>query len=158
MGLIWFVLAMQVAHAETIDLSYQAVMHVHTSHAAPVLDQANHVLGIAAFRGIAIFADGDIAVHRYDGWFDLTNGSGEFHCHALWRFEDGSEIKAAYEGRARQANTGDIEVEAKLHDVSGTGRFVNASGEGGFAGRRLEPIDKGGSTYLNGRLTLETPR
>lgn len=155
LGLIWAVLTIQGAHAETITLSYQAVMHVNASHGAPVLDQPNHIVGIAAFRGIAIFSEDEIAVHRYDGWFDLENGSGKFHGYALWRFEDGSEIKAAYEGDARRASTGDFEVEAKLHDFSGTGRFAGASGEGEFAGRRLEPVDKGGSTYLKGAFTLD---
>ncbi|MCG8696261.1 MAG: hypothetical protein MI806_34010 [Minwuiales bacterium] len=157
LGLIWAVLTIQGAHAETVTLSYQAVMHVHASHGAPVLDQPNHIVGIAAFRGIAIFSEDDIAVHRYDGWFDLENGSGKFHGYALWRFEDGSEIKAAYDGDARRASNGNFEVEAGLHSVSGTGRFAKATGDGTFSGRRLEPIDKGGSTYLTGTLTLDLP-
>jgi len=157
LAVLWIVLTAYGARAETIELSYQAVMQVHASHAAPVLDQPHHVVGIAAFRGIAVFSEGEIAVHRYDGWFDLENGSGRFHGYALWRFDDGAEIRAAYDGKASRAGTGKVEVEAKFHGVSGTGRFAGASGEGSFAGRRLEPVDRGGSTYLNGTLTLDLP-
>ena len=143
--------------AEDIELTYQAVMHVHESHAAPVLDNADHVVGIGEFRGIAIFGDGEVTVHRYDGWFDLTDGTGNFHGYALWQFDDGSEIRASYEGSARRFGADLIGVEAKFHDFSGTGRFAGVTGIGDFSGRRLEPIDKGGSTYLRGDLTLTLP-
>lgn len=145
------------AHAETVEFSYQAVMHIHATHAATVLDDENHVVGIGEFRGIAIFDDGEITVHRYDGWFDLTDGSGKFHGYALWRFEDGSEIRASYDGAARKFGDNFIGVEAKFQDFSGSGRFAGVSGVGEFAGQRLEPIDKGGSTYLRGDLTLTLP-
>ncbi len=155
--LVLAMMAMHTAQAETIELSYQAVTHVRESHAAPVLGREDHVVGIAAFRGIAIFAGGDIAVHRYDGWFDLTDGSGPFHGYALWRFDDGSELTAAYEGEARNIGAEGFHVEARIHGVTGTGRFAGASGDGGFSGRRLDPIDKGGSAYLNGTLSLTLP-
>lgn len=145
------------AAAKTVDHTYQAVMHIQKSHAPPVLDDSAHVLGVAAFRGLAIFTENDIAVHRYEGWFELTAGSGRFHGYALWTFEDGSELRADYSGTASNPGSGGFEVEAQFQNFSGTGRFKTVSGEGGFTGRRLDPIDKGGSTYLNGLLKLTVP-
>ena len=157
LGLALFFVLAHSARAGTIEHAYQAVMHVRDFHALSVLDRSGHVVGIAAFRGLAIFASGEVAVHRYEGWFDLIAGSGRFHGYALWRFEDGSEIRAAYEGSARNVGAEGFEVKARVHDVSGTGRFADASGEGAFQGRRLEPIDQGGSTYLTGTLRLNLP-
>ena len=136
------------------EMSYRAAMPVRKSHALPVLGRAAHVIGIGAFEGQADFADGQIATHRYEGWFDLLDGSGRFHGYALWRFEDGSEIRAAYDGAARKAEAGGFAVSARLQDLSGTGRFADASGDGGFQGRRVEPIEQGGSTHLTGTLNL----
>lgn len=132
-------------------------MHVRSSHADPVLDEVDHVVGIAEFGGIAILTDGRIVLHRYDGWFDVKRGSGPFHGYALWRFDDGSELQAAYSGEAREITGNDFDVEARFRDFSGTGRFAGAAGEGKFAGRRLEPIEEGGSTYLRGTLILTLP-
>lgn len=146
-----------LALAETADHSYEAVMHVRSTHALPILDDPSHVVGIAEFRGLAIFEGGDVTIHRYDGWFDLKNGSGSFHGYALWRFEDGSEIRAPYSGTARPDGAEGVRVEAVFESISGTGRFEGATGSGGFQGRRLDAIDKGGSTYLSGRLTITTP-
>lgn len=136
------------------ELSYRATMHVRESHALPVLGRATHVIGIGAFEGQADFADGQVASHRYEGWFDLVHGSGRFHGYALWRFEDGSEIRAAYDGAARNAGAGSFAVTARFRDLSGTGRFADAAGDGGFQGHRVEPIEQGGSTHLTGTLNL----
>ena len=150
-------LIVQPAGAADLDLSYQAVMHIRASEAAPVLDNPDHLVGIGAFRGLAILADGEIVRHRYDGWFDLTQGSGKFHGYALWRFADGSELRAAYDGEARRSDKEAVEVAARFREFSGTGRFAGVSGEGGFAGRRYDPIDQGGATYLKGSLSLSLP-
>jgi hypothetical protein len=141
-----------------ITRSYHAVMHVRDAHAKPVLNRPDHVVGIGAFRGLAIFKDGAVAVHRYQGWFDLTNGSGKFHGYALWRYEDGSELRAAYDGSARKSNSNEFQVKARFHHFEGTGRYAGVSGEGSFEGKRFEPIDKGGSTLLNGVLILTMPK
>ncbi|WP_136659835.1 hypothetical protein [Nitratireductor sp. XY-223] len=143
--------------AETLSLDYQAVMHVRSSTAVPVLDDAAHLVGIAEFRGLAIFADGTVAVHRYDGWFDLEEGSGKFHGYALWTFSDGSELRAPYSGAATATGDGGVAVEATFEGFTGSGRFAEATGTGEFSGRRLDAIDKGGSTYLDGKLAITTP-
>ncbi|MEX3006894.1 hypothetical protein [Hoeflea sp. TYP-13] len=145
------------AHAATAEREYEAVMHVRSSQAMPILDDKSHIVGIAEFRGLAIFPEGEVAVHRYDGWFDLTNGTGTFHGYALWTFEDGSELRAPYSGTARSTGPDGIEVEARFEELTGTGRFEGATGSGGFSGRRLDAIDKGGSTYLKGKLSITLP-
>lgn len=52
------------ATAEPITLSYQAITHIRSAHSTPVLDAPNQIIGIAAFRGLAIFPKQQIAVHR----------------------------------------------------------------------------------------------
>jgi len=136
------------------ELRYRAVMQVRESHALPVLDRSAHVIGIGAFEGPATFADGEVATHRYQGCFDLVDGSGRFHGYALWRFADGSEIRAAYDGEARQDGAERVAVSARLRDLSGSGRFAEASGDGGFEGHRVEPIEQGGGTHLTGTINL----
>ena len=145
------------AHAETLDLTYRAVMHVRESEARPVLDDPTHLIGTAKFRGLAIFGENEAVPHRYEGWFDFVKGSGPFHGYALWTFADGAELRAAYEGRAQSGSDGASVVSATLHSFTGTGRFEGVAGSGDFAGRRLEAIDVGGSTYLSGHLSLIVP-
>ena len=131
--------------------------HVASSQAEPVLDDQAHLVGVAAFRGLAIFPDAVVAVHRYDGWFDLDGGSGDYRGYALWRFDDGSEIRAEYGGTVKELAGSDFEIEATIQVTSGTGRFAGATGKGTFTGPRIEPIEVGGSTYLKGTLTLLLP-
>ena len=162
MKVIWTVvmlciLAAAPGYGASVKRSYQAVMHVRDSQASPVLDRPDHIIGTGAFRGLAIFGNGEVAVHRYEGWFDLTKGSGRFQGYALWRYEDGSELRAAYDGSASNTGNNVFRVRARFHSFEGAGRYSGVSGEGSFEGRRFEPIDKGGSTLLNGTLMLELP-
>ena len=145
------------ASADPVERDYQAVMHVRSSHAILVLDSPSHVVGIGEFRGVAIFDDDEVAVHRYDGWFDLIDGEGSFHGYALWHFDDGSEIRAPYTGTASNISEHGVEVVATFDDFTGTGRFEGVTGEGSFKGERLEPIDVGGATVLNGTIVLNLP-
>ena len=110
-----------------------------------------------AFKGLAIFPGGEVAAHRYEGWFDLKDGSGRFFGYARWQFDDGSTIWAEYDGTVRMVTSTNFRIEAKLYDISGTGHFAGASGEGKFQGRRVESIESGGSTYLTGQLRLDLP-
>jgi hypothetical protein len=149
-------LPVSVAVAEEVKLTYQAVMHVHKSRITPVLDNKKHVIGVGTFRGLALFPDEEPALHRYDGWFDLNEGSGPFHGYALWTFADGATLSARYDGKVEMVEGDDAEVSATFHDFSGTGRFENVQGEGSFSGRRYESIQNGGATHLNGTLALRT--
>ena len=153
--LLLFLAATTPSRAEEITLDYQAVMHVRSSDSFPVLDDKSHIIGIAQFRGLAIFPGDNVVVHRYEGWFDLVRGSGKFHGHAMWTFDDGAILEAAYDGQARASEDGSISVSATFHDFTGTGRFGNVSGSGSFSGRRLDDFKHGGSTYVKGRLVLQ---
>lgn len=143
------------ANAADLKLSYQAVMHINKSRAAPVLDDKTHVIGIGAFRGIAIFPGEEPVQHRYDGWFDLQEGSGQFHGYALWTFADGSTLRASYMGQVELIAGDDAEVAAQFQNFTGTGSFQQVQGQGSFAGRRFEAIKQGGTTYLKGELSLQ---
>lgn len=155
-ALLLLSLPVSAAWAEEMTLAYQAVMHAQKSRAAPVLDNKKHQIGIAQFRGIAIFQDEQTALHRYDGWFDLTEGSGPFEGYAQWTFADGSTLSARYDGKVGMVASDDSEVSATFHDFTGTGRFEQVQGTGGFTGRRYEALKYGGTTYLKGSLTLQT--
>lgn len=152
--LVIFWVAAGAASAQMVERNYQAMMQVRQSHAFPVLDDADHLVGVAEFRGLAIFDNGEVAVHRYVGWFDMTKGSGEFSGYALWTFDDGSSLRAPYSGSANDIGPTNFGISANVRDITGTGRYEGASGSGTFAGRRLEPIDVGGSTYLLGTLSI----
>lgn len=146
-----------VGRADSLELDYEAVMHVRETHSIQVLDDPEHLLGVAVFRGLAIFPDDEVAVHRYEGWFDLTSGSGRYHGYASWRFPDGSELRASYEGTIEKASDERFDVRATIQDVEGTMRFEDATGTGTFEGRRIEPLDLGGATFLNGSLDIDLP-
>ncbi|WP_172298456.1 hypothetical protein [Pseudoruegeria sp. HB172150] len=150
-------LAPLAVQAEQLEMSYEAVMHTAEVQTIEILDDPAHHVGIAKFRGIALFEAEKPIVHRYEGWFDLVDGSGAFHGHALWDFGDGSEIRAAYEGHAEATSDGGVTVSAEIHDFSGTGRFEGATGEGSFAGERIDTLEAGGGTYITGVLNLTTP-
>lgn len=78
-----------VAHAAEQELGYHLVVHVTDLQSLPVPRQDGHLVGNAAFDGIAIFDDGRIANHQYTGSFDFFDGEGTFRGYALWVFEDG---------------------------------------------------------------------
>lgn len=143
-----------LARAADQVLSFQAVTHTSEVHALPAPGEAAHQFGIAAFRGLAIFDDGRIAQHRYGGHFDFTDGAGRFAGSALWRFEDGSELRAGYAGEATASQDGGIAFTATYGEVTGTGGYAGVRGEGGFAGRRIDLLEDGGDTYFRGTLTL----
>lgn len=154
---LWMMLAAGAASAEDMELDYQAVMHVRSSNAIAVLDDSDHLVGTAVFRGLAVFTGGEVAVHRYEGWFDLKSGSGPFHGYALFAFQDGSTLRAAYDGTAQAVQPEGVTVNATFREFTGTGRFEAVRGTGKFSGRRFDAIDHGGSTYLRGTLTLSIP-
>jgi hypothetical protein len=152
---IWLCLT-GAALAGSSQLAYQAVVHLTQEHHIDVTSRERHRVGIAAFRGIAIFADGELADYRYDGTYDFQAGSGSFHGYAIWRFEDGSEIRSTYSGKAETSGEG-ITFSGAHQVLSGSGRFEEATGTGAFQGRRIDAFEDGGDTYWSGELSLQTP-
>ena len=56
-----------------------------------------------------------------------------------------------------QTSTSHVTVDARFHGFSGSGRYAGVTGEGTFEGRRLEPIDQGGTTHVTGTPSIEAP-
>lgn len=114
------------AAAADATLSYQAIVHATEVHDIPVEAEPGHAIGIAAFRGLAIFADGRIANHWYAGHFDFQEQSGPIAGHALWVFEDGSTLRASYAGEALAAQDGGITFTGRHSEMTGTGAYAGA--------------------------------
>ena len=146
-------LAAWTAGAAERELSWRAAVHAVEEHELPVPGAENHVLGVAAFQGLAFFAGGEVASHRYTGTLDFTDGSGSITGYAIWVFEDGATLRARYQGEATAAGEG-ITFKGSYSEVTGEGRFAGATGTGSFEGRRLDPFADGGDTGLDGRLEL----
>jgi hypothetical protein len=146
--------AASAGKAEEQVLEFQAVAHTTAVHSLPVLGRDGHEVGVAAFRGLAIFPGDRIANHWYSGSFDFVKGSGRISGYAQWQFDDGSRIEASYTGEAKAAADGGITFMAQYRDVVGTGRYAGLRGEGTFTGRRVDFLKQGGDTYFRGRLAL----
>lgn len=137
---------------DALVLPFQAVTHVERAETLEVLDDPAHVVGIPAFAGLAMFADGRVVPLRYAGWFDIRGGLGEFRGAARWQFADG-DLGAVYDGQIT-AQAGTFELAARLRDFAGTGRYAGVRGEGDFTGRRYAAVADGGTTHLAGTLRL----
>lgn len=140
-----------------MTLSYQAIVHTAEVHQIAVEGRPDHAIGIAAFRGLAIFDDGRIANHWYAGHFEFEKQSGPIAGQALWVFEDGSTLRASYAGKAIAADGGGISFTGQHSAIAGTGAYDRASGSGTFEGRRVDHLEDGGDTYYSGTLDLTVP-
>ena len=140
-----------------MTLSYQAIVHTTEVHQIAVEGRPDHAIGIAAFRGLAIFDDGRIANHWYAGHFEFEKQSGPIAGQALWVFEDGSTLRASYAGKAIAADGGGISFTGQHSAIAGTGAYDRASGSGTFEGRRVDHLEDGGDTYYSGTLDLTVP-
>ncbi len=154
-AIAWFALAL-AASAASSPITYQAVVHLTSEESIEVTADEKRRVGIAAFRGIAIFADGELADYRYEGTYDFRSGAGTFNGYAIWRFEDGSEIRATYSGEAVISGAG-IKFSGSHQIDGGSGRFAKADGTGKFTGRRIDAFEEGGDTYWSGTLALTSP-
>ena len=146
----------QAAVAEEQTLDYHLVVHAVDVQTLPATGISEHVVGIAAFRGLAIFDDGRIAGTQYAGHFDFVNGAGAFEGYQLWKFDDGSELRSTYVGEAVPAADGGITFSGEHSNVTGTGQYTGFVGEGTFTGRRVDLLTDGGDTYQRGSLTIRT--
>lgn len=143
-------------HAAEETLNYQLVVHLTDTHTIDAPLDDGHAIGVAAFRGLAIFDDGSIANHWYWGSFDFHDGSGRFEGYALWAFDDGSELRSSYSGEAEATERG-ITFEGRHEDITGTKTYADVEGEGQFTGERVDHLDEGGDTYQRGTLKLRRP-
>ncbi|MEM1343889.1 MAG: hypothetical protein AAGI34_04820 [Pseudomonadota bacterium] len=139
---------------ERVHLDYRAVMQLGRSEALPPFDEPGRCHGVAEYRGLALFPDNQVVMHRYQGRYDLTDGSGDFEGEAVWRFANGASITARYLGQARRG-TRSVTFDGHLERVEGTGNFAGVRGSGRFGGLRSEPVSSGGTTEVEGQLILD---
>ena len=101
----WLGIVALVSGAETsareLILEYDAVVHVTNVNAVSPPGAPARRVGVASFKGIAVFDGGRLANHRYAGHFDFKDGAGTFAGYAVWVFADGSTLRSAYAGEAR---------------------------------------------------------
>ncbi len=149
-----FAVWLQPADAFALDLEYKAVVHVTDEHHIDVPSEDKRRVGIAGFRGLAIFENGELANYRYQGTYDFLGAEGTFRGYALWQFEDGSQLRATYTGKAVGSGDG-IAFSGSHADVVGSGRFESMAGSGSFEGRRVDNLDDGGDTLWTGTLNMQ---
>lgn len=143
------------ARAEDQTLQYHAVVHATEVHTMSVPGQETHEIGVAGFRGLAIFEDGRIANHWYSGTLDFVEGSGRIEGYALWVFEDGARLHSRYSGTAKATAEGGITFEGRHADLTGSGAYAGVRGEGSFGGERINHLrGDEGDTYQRGVLKL----
>jgi hypothetical protein len=146
------------ARAEERTLEYRAVVHATEVHTTSVPGQEGHEVGVAAFRGLAIFDDGRIANHWYSGTLDFVEGSGPIEGYALWVFDDGARLRSRYSGTAKATAEGGITFEGRHAELTGSGAYAGVRGEGSFAGERINHLrGDEGDTYQRGVLKLSLP-
>lgn len=139
---------------EALTLDYHLVVHVTEVETVAAPGRPGTVVGIASFRGIAVFDDGRIAHHAYAGGFDFVDGAGDFHGYAQWVFADGSRLDSRYVGTAEPLDGGGITFTGTHAEVTGSGEFAGYTGKGSFKGRRIDLLVDDGETYQRGQLTL----
>jgi hypothetical protein len=140
--------------AEEKTLNYQAVLHSAESHSLAVPGTPEHMLGISAFRGLAIFEDGRIATVERSAQFDFIAGAGRFEGYSVWTFDDHSQIRSAYAGETDPTSHDNAKYAGQYNNLSGTGQYSGISGEGTLNGRRIGAIRDGSEAYERGTLTL----
>lgn len=141
-------------NASPLELKYKAVVHLTEEHHIDVPSEDKRRVGLAGFRGLAIFENGDLANYRYQGTYDFLGADGTFRGYALWQFSDGSQLRATYTGEAVGSGEG-ITFKGSHKNVVGSGRFQSMAGSGSFEGRRVDNLDDGGDTFWTGTLTLD---
>ena len=136
------------ASAADITLSYQAIVHATEVHDIPVEGLSGRAIGIAAFRGLAIFEDGRIANHWYAGHFDFHEQSGPYRRRGPVGIRGRLDGCArAMPGRPLAAKGGGITFTGRHSDVTGTGAYDGATGQRNLRGPPGRPLAERRDTY-----------
>lgn len=135
--------------ADGHELTFQLVVHSIDMKVVEAPDAKGHILGTGNFKGVAVFADGDIADKTFVFSFDETDGVGTGHGYSTYTFVDGSSITARFDDvSGGDSPGGDYEV------LSGTGRFEGATGTGWYKAAD-HPWD--GASFYDGAFSLDLP-
>lgn len=97
--------------------------------------------------------DGETVEVDMLGTVDYVNGSGPFGGFVTLTFPDGTLLSLRQDGEAQAAtDTSDAELGADLTVIGGTGRFLDASGDGEWTGYRDETL--GGAVRMEVELDI----
>ena len=120
--------------------SFQGTVRGQSS--ASVLDQANHMLGIAAVSGTQKTADDrwNNSSITYWGITDMVGGSGTQHGYFVDDHGAAGRDFGTFEGKVSSAG-GQFTVQGNWKYTGGTGDFTDLSGGGTFTTRMTSPTD-----------------
>jgi hypothetical protein len=108
----------------------------------PVGDTEGHFLSMGIRRGLAHFADGEVAV--FVNWWtvDVTKGHATAQGYALYTFEDKSTFAAKFEVAQQPGPQGLPSYKGTGKITKGTGRFEGIQGNVTIEGKNLVPYAK----------------
>ncbi len=155
--LLLFPLSTTAVDAQEKKLSWRAVTHNSEVQFIKVGDVDGHIMGVAKFRGLAFFDDGEVGGTGYTVSFDYTNGSGPFNGHATLAFKDGSKIWLTFEGNSVRGDDGITRFDGEYTPTFGEGSYKGVKGTGEFKGQRVTLMEGGGETYYDASLSLVLP-
>ena len=155
--LLLLLLPTTAVDAQDKKLSWRAVTHNNEVQFIKVGDVDGHIMGVAKFRGLAFFDDGEVGGTGYTVNFDYTNGSGPFNGHATLAFKDGSRIWLRFEGNSVKGDDGVTRFGGEYTPTFGEGTYEGVKGTGEFKGQRVSLMEGGGETYYDASLSLVLP-
>ena len=137
------------AFADGHELTFRLVTHTIDMKVVEAPDAEGHILGTGNFKGVAVFADGEIADKTFVFTFDETDGVGTGFGYSTYTFMDGSSITARFDD-VTEADTSGGEYQV----LSGTGKYEGAKGTGWYK-KVDEPWE--GASLFDGAFSLDLP-
>ncbi|MDJ0950651.1 MAG: hypothetical protein QNJ94_17195 [Alphaproteobacteria bacterium] len=147
-------LATTGAEAEEQVLKFRLVTHSVEMKVIPASKAEGHIIGVANSRGVAIFEDGRIADKSFTSSFDFTKGLGPYHGYSTYTFEDGSTIRARFDGGAETTPDGRVS-RGEYSELTGTGQYEGVMGTGWFQSKFV-PWEQGANLF-DGEFKLSLP-
>jgi len=148
--LTWLVIPVMPVDAQTvgeadgsIPVKVQFVWHSTKWESIEVGDVPGHILGVAEFKGLAFFEDGEVATASEVSIFDQTNGRGRIEGYVLFTFGDGATQVIAIQGNDGAAQEGKKAFEGSYSYTRGSGRFEGLKGGGTFTGKYYDDVKSG---------------
>lgn len=136
----WLLGATTLAVAQTkTTVQYRQVHHETESHYFPVDNpDKGHVYGAWSRKGLAIFADGEVAAYSALGNIDITKGKGTISGYDRTVFGDGSTWTTKFEGQFSIGPNGLWVIPHGGKFIEGTGRFAGIQGTLTYTSRQVD--------------------
>jgi hypothetical protein len=141
-------LAIPAHAASPIPVSFRLVWHNTKWESVEVGDEPGHILGVAEFKGLAFFEDGEVATTSEVSVFDQTDGHGGAKGYVVLTFNDGATQVIALQGADQ-----DGAFKGSYSYARGSGRFEGIEGEGAFTGEYYDEV-KSGYNIFTGSYAL----